>query len=105
MQKKEKLRAKRHNDNFFVGLLILCAIYFVWAMGNITYNLYELHTDQNAEKKRLEEAMMINESLKAERKNLMRSEHIERVAREELGMTKRDEMPYIVSTKRNNQGN
>ena len=48
---------------------------------------------------RLEEARARNEALKKERDSMDKPEFVEKVAREELGMTRSGEMPFIAGKK------
>lgn len=48
---------------------------------------------------RLNKAKQINEELSREKDNLNKLEDVEKVAREELGMTKPGEVPYISEEK------
>lgn len=48
---------------------------------------------------RLNKAKQINEELNREKDNLNKFEYVEKVAREELGMTKPGEVPYISEEK------
>lgn len=48
---------------------------------------------------RLNKAKQINEELSREKDNLNKLEYVEKVAREELGMTKPGEVPYISEEK------
>ena len=48
---------------------------------------------------RLNKAKQINEELSREKDNLNKLEYVEKVAREELGMTKSGEVPYISEEK------
>ena len=48
---------------------------------------------------RLNKAKQINEELSREKDNLNKFEYVEKVAREELGMTKPGEVPYISEEK------
>lgn len=57
--------------------------------------LTELHQETAVTQVRLDKAKEINEKLKTEKNNLEKNEYIEKVAREELGMTKPGEVPYI----------
>ncbi|MBR1552491.1 MAG: septum formation initiator family protein [Schwartzia sp.] len=61
--------------------------------------LNEVAEDRAVEVTRLEEAKKRNAALKEERDGLDKPEYIEKVAREELGMTRHDEMPYIAARK------
>ena len=51
------------------------------------------------QEERLNKAKQINEELSREKDNLNKLEYVEKVAREELGMTKPGEVPYISEEK------
>lgn len=57
--------------------------------------LTELREETVTTQARLDKAKKINDTLKTEKSNLEKNEYIEKVAREELGMTKPGEVPYI----------
>lgn len=56
--------------------------------------LSQVEKDQAAANQRLQAAQEENQRLREEKENLYRLEYIEKVAREELGMTRRGELPY-----------
>lgn len=57
----------------------------------------ELNQETVITQSRLDKAKQINDKLKQEKANLEKRDYIEKVAREELGMTKPGEVPYISS--------
>ncbi len=57
----------------------------------------ELNQETVVTQSRLDKAKQINDKLKQEKANLEKRDYIEKVAREELGMTKPGEVPYISS--------
>ena len=57
----------------------------------------ELNQETVITQSRLDKAKQINDKLKQEKANLEKRDYIETVAREELGMTKPGEVPYISS--------
>lgn len=59
--------------------------------------LSEINQQTITTQKQLDEATEQNKNLKTEKENLQKPEYIERVARDELGMTKPGEVPYISS--------
>ena len=62
-------------------------------------HLNEVEEDRAVAVTRLEEARARNAELKKERDSMDKPEFIEKVAREELGMTRQEEMPYIPGKK------
>jgi len=84
---------------------IFTLIVVIWLLG-FGYKFWEQQSQLNAvasdravETMRLEEARARNEELKKERDSMDKPEFIEKVAREELGMTRDGEMPYIAGKK------
>lgn len=59
--------------------------------------LSEINQQTTSVQKQLDDATEQNKNLKIEKENLQKPEYIERVARDELGMTKPGEVPYISS--------
>ncbi len=78
-----------------VGWLILFGYTFCTQQAHMN----KVADDRAVEMTRLEEARAHNQELKKERVGLEQPEYIEKVAREELGMTRHGEMPYIAAKK------
>ncbi|MBQ8699691.1 MAG: septum formation initiator family protein [Schwartzia sp.] len=76
-----------------------------WLIGfGYTFYTQQTHLDEVADDRaeavaKLEAERARNEALKAERDGLSKPEYVEKVAREELGMTRNGEMPYIAAKK------
>ena len=101
-QNAKDLRRRKHNNRGFDWLLLAAAIvviYFSSILVSQQVYLNQVGREQEAADKRLQAAVEVNEALKKERDELNDLGYIEKVAREELGMTKPDELPYS-STKR-----
>ena len=84
---------------------IFAVIVALWVVGfGYTFCMQQSHLNEVEEDRavaiaRLEEARARNAALKEERDGLDKPEYIEKVAREELGMTRHGEMPYISAKK------
>ena len=84
---------------------VFAVIVAVWLIGfGYTFYTQQSHLDEVADDRaaavaRLEEARERNAELKQERDGMDQPEYIEKVAREELGMTRTGEMPYIAAKK------
>jgi len=96
-------RVEERKDGWMPNLFTVIVV--LWLLG-FGYKFYvqQSHLDEVADDRavavtRLEEARARNEALKAERDGLEKPEYIEKVAREELGMTRSGEMPYIAPAK------
>jgi len=87
----------RRSFNWFIVLLILAVGYFSYTAVQQQLCLNAIAKEQMTVEVRLNQAKKINEELRQEKNNLEKPDYIEKVAREELGMTKKGEMPYISS--------
>lgn len=77
-------------------LITLCVlVYGIWVIGDKAVTLSQLNGDIDKAQQRLEAAQMENQQLKDEQANLSNDAYIEKLAREELGMTRQGEIPYI----------
>lgn len=90
---KEKRR--RRGFSWYLVLLAAVVVYSVWTLTDQQLTLGELSDDMAAAQDRLQSARTENQQLKEENALLYDDAYIEKLAREELGMTRRDEMPYI----------
>ncbi|SMD04609.1 cell division protein DivIC [Sporomusa malonica] len=57
--------------------------------------LYKIRRETETVNTRMAEAAEVNKSLNAEKEKLSTAEYIEKVAREQLGLVKPGEVPYI----------
>ncbi len=94
MSEMRSRNSKRRLNWFLVLLLCICG-YFAYVFFVQQTNLNTLKADTEAAKVRLANAQKENEKLLKEKENLNNLEYIEKIAREELGMTREGEMPYI----------
>ena len=93
------MKQRKRSFNWFIVLLVVIIGYFSYAAVQQQIRLNAIAKEQAAVQIRQNEAKKINEELKKEKADLEKPEYIEKVAREELGMTKQGEMPYISSKK------
>ena len=70
-------------------------IYGVYVIGDKAMTISQLNGDMDQARLRLEEAQRENQQLKDENASLSDDAYIEKLAREELGMTRKGEIPYI----------
>ncbi len=77
-------------------LVTVCVlIYGVYVIGDKAMTISQLNSDMDQARLRLEEAQRENQQLKEENASLSDDAYIEKLAREELGMTRKGEIPYI----------
>ena len=91
---RRQRRVHKGRLNWCSVLLLLIIIYFSSIFISQQTHLHQLAEDQVAAEARLASAKAENEQLRQEKENLGKLDYIEKLAREELGMTRRDELPY-----------
>ncbi len=89
-----------HKRKFSWASLLFAAfmVYSCWQVADQFGRLSALNSDMEAAQQRLEAAQQENQQLKDEEARLSDNDYIEKLAREELGMTRQGEMPYIYAT-------
>ena len=93
-KEKEKARSGR-GFNWFAILMIVIVAYGGWILADQQMTLGALEDDMTAARERLQAARTENQQLQDENVQLHDDAYIEKLAREELGMTRKGEMPYI----------
>ena len=93
------MRQAKRSFNWFAVLLLFIVLYFSYTAIQQYLQLKAISQEQAAVEARLSQAKKVNEELLQEKNNLGKIDYIEKIAREELGMTKQGEMPYISSKK------
>lgn len=87
---------RKYNWNLiFKILFIVVIVYFLYLFASQEYHYYLIRQDKEATQVELQQQEKKNQELIQEKDNLGKKDYIEKVAREELGMTKQDEVPYI----------
>ena len=74
---------------------ILLGIVFVVIAGQQLYTIHTLNQEKEQLQQQLQELKQENENLSEQKKLLEDDKHIESVAREELGLVKPGEVPYV----------
>ena len=102
-EKREKDTTVAKKDKRGIDWLLVLAVpvflYFVSLLVSQQVYLNQIGREQDAADTRLKTAAEINASLRRERDELNDMAHIEKVAREELGMTREGELPYSSAKK------
>ena len=78
----------------FALVMIFIIGYFAFTLVSQQVHLQQVAEDQALADARLAAAREENEALKQEKANLEDLSYIEKIAREELGMTRHGELPY-----------
>lgn len=87
----------KKNGKSSIGLFILLVIFLYFSY--IAVSQQRLINAKNIELSKLEEKIKneekLNEELKKEKENIQTDEYIEKIAREKLGMVKKNERVYV----------
>lgn len=92
------MKCKRKVSWFRLVLVIMIA-YFGYVGFNQQVHLNTIDREQEIADSRLAEAKRIHDELLVEKNKLNQVDYIEKIAREELGLVKPGELPYISSNK------
>lgn len=92
-------RKKSRHPNWFMFILIAVMLYSICKIVDQQQALNNLDDDLSQAQARYEAAKKENEELLKEQQNLGDPDYVERLAREDLGMTRQGELPYIYSRK------
>lgn len=90
------MRVKR-KFSWFRLLLTVLVFYFGYVGVQQQIHISNIETEKETANVRLAEAQKLNQELREEKQRLRQAVYVEKVAREELGLVKPGEMPYISS--------
>ena len=99
MGKQENRKTSGRRLDWFVVLMVGIVGYFSYMMVSQHFYLNSVNQDYDAAQQRLQSAQQENDALQQEKAQLNDPAYIEKIARDELGMTRQGEMPYIYSRK------
>ncbi len=97
--RQRKRKPAKFHISWFGLLLVAIIVYFSSILVSQQAHLHQLDSDQAEAEARLETARRENAQLKQEKEDLGRLDYIEKIAREELGMTRHGELPYSTGAK------
>lgn len=93
VMQRQRQQKKRRFSWFFI-LMVGSVVYFSSILISQQLYLRQVGQDQAAAEARLAAAQKENEALRQEKEKLNELGYIEKIAREELGMTRAGELPY-----------
>lgn len=88
---------QRRQINWFVIIMIIMFLLAAFKLGEQAITYRDLSQERIKAEERLKSAQEENDRLNQEKEQLNDPEYIEKLAREELGMTKNGEIPYVYS--------
>lgn len=89
----------RYRIRWFRFLLLCMTGYFVYILAGQQMDLQAINKEKEAARQKLEQLQQANTHLIEERGQLAKPAYIEKIAREELGLVKPGEVPYIPAGK------
>ena len=92
-------KPQRRQINWFAIIMIILFLLAAFKLGEQAITNRDLSQDRIKAEERLKAAQEENEKLMNEKAQLDDPEYVEKLAREQLGMTKQGEIPYVYSKK------
>ena len=89
----------RYRVRWFRLILFCVAGYFIYVLAGQQLDLQAIQKEKEASRHKLEQLQQVNANLNEERNKLTKPSYIEKIAREELGLVKPGEIPYIPAGK------
>lgn len=86
---------RRYRIRWFRVLTLLAAAYFIYLAIGQQFELYTIQRETALLKNRIAELEQSNQSMLQEKKQLSSPAYIEKIARDQLGLVKPGEVPYI----------
>ncbi|BBB91251.1 MAG TPA: septum formation initiator family protein [Methylomusa anaerophila] len=93
---------KRARFSWFRFFLLVLTAYFLYAAGNQQLELFRIRQEAKIMSERLQEVTRENQALAGEKEKLNQAAYIEKLAREQLGLVKPGEVPYIPASRPEN---
>lgn len=106
MKKKLLAYIKKNQKRYKRTLFLLCGglliVYTGCSVVTHIVNLYNINAEQEAVTRKIEEERIMKQKLEEEYRQLHDMTYIEQIARDELGLVKEGEVPFISRTKKTN---
>lgn len=96
------MSASRMRINWFRLIVIVLGLYFIYLCVGQQNQLNAVSAEMNTTREQLEQLQQTNLALKEEINLLNDRRYIEKISREELGLVKPGEVPFIVSKEKQN---
>lgn len=88
---------KRNGFNWFALIMFVVLAYFGTVLFSQQLHLSHVAENQRVADKRLAAAQAENDALHKQYEELQNLDNIEKIAREDLGLAKNDELPYQIA--------
>jgi cell division protein FtsL len=90
---------RKYRFKWFRVAFMVVAGYCLYVVVNQQLELNAINREAEATRTKLEQLSQLNTSYVAEKKKLSTTQYVEKLARDELGMAKPGEVPYVPSEK------
>lgn len=94
---------KRHFNKFYILVLVVCCLPLMGQIAHHGYQIYQVQKETVRTEKRVADLKKKTADLEKEKTNLGDLRYIEKVAREELNMVKKDEIPLFMIKDKSSQ--
>lgn len=95
----EMRRRQQYQIKWFRIIMAGFAVYFCYHLIGLQGQLSNIEQETAAARQRVEQARQSNAALVQERERLQTPAYVEKLAREELGLVKPGEIPYVPAAK------
>ena len=89
----------RYRVRWFRILMLCMTGYFISVLVGQQIDLQAIQREKEASRQKLEQLQQLNQQLSDEKGRLAKPAYIEKIAREELGLVKPGEVPYVPAGK------
>ncbi len=89
-------RPQKSKKRVFKLVLLLVTAICICILARQEYQIYQIRQEKEATRQRLEQMEKNNSALEAEKQNLHNPAYIEKLAREEYNMVKKNEIPVFI---------
>lgn len=86
---------RKYRLNWFRVVMIAIILYTIYVCVNQQLQYAAISREMEATKTQLEQLQQTNEAMGQEKQKLSTPAHVEKLAREELGLVKPGEIPYV----------
>ena len=90
---------RKYRINWLNAIVVAFAAYFLYLVIGQQVELFIARQSAEVARAQLEQARQMNRALREEKARLSNLQYIEKLAREELGLVKPGEVPYIPTEK------
>lgn len=93
------MESRRFHLNWFRLSLLVFGLGFTWIFIQQSCEMWAIHKETVASKLKFEQVNEVHQSLVDEKIRLNSLDYIEKIARDELGLVKPGEIPYLSNSK------